>query len=541
MTKVSLRQLEQFTLLTIAALATAHALPVQATQPTPSEHIANPAFATQAQANPLLAIDQNRVTVVDRIVREWGESLTWSNAGINNVQLREMLMGLRADHLLAASLAGNLDGLRNVLANALTSTAQVTASLLQAKALGDVGDDLVYTPVTPCRVVDSRFGGGGTLAAGATRNWLAANPGGNFTAQGGSGTNCGITIKPAAVLVNITVANTGAGPAFLTAWPYNQAQPLASTLNWTSGNTQIANAVIVPLCTGACADDFSFYVSSATDVIVDIAGYFARPKNYGGTHVITGLYATDSGGFSNTASGLYSTVAGGAGNTASAGSSTVGGGNGTTASGSYSTVAGGSTNTAFGYASFAAGSFANANYDGCFVWGDNTTTNLVQCDAANRFVVRAEGGIFMFAGNDGINAQTHYTGVGVAPGAQAWTAQSDRAGKDNLRPVNAKEVLRKVATMPITTWNWRSQDPLIRHMGPMAQDFAAAFGLGETPKGISTIDADGVALAAIQGLAQELTARDARIERQRLQIKAQQRRIEALEDSIAHLQGVYRK
>src|SRR5207253_5892332 len=136
--------------------------------------------------------------------------------------------------------------------------------------------------------------GGGTLAAGDTRNWLAANPAGTFVAQGGSNSNCGIPIKPTAVLVNITVANTGAGPAFLVAWPYNQVRPNAATLNWTAANTQVANAVIVPLCTGTCADDFSFYVSSGTDVIADVAGYFARPKHYGGTHVITGLAAIDS-------------------------------------------------------------------------------------------------------------------------------------------------------------------------------------------------------------------------------------------------------
>jgi trimeric autotransporter adhesin len=61
--------------------------------------------------------------------------------------------------------------------------------------------------------------------------------------------------------------------------------------------------------------------------------------------------------------------------------------------------------------------------------------------------------------------------------------------------------------MSIATWNWKSQDASIRHMGPMAQDFHAAFGLGETDKGISTMDADGVALAAIQGMHQELMER----------------------------------
>ena len=181
--------------------------------------------------------------------------------------------------------------------------------------------------------------------------------------------------------------------------------------------------------------------------------------------------------------------------------STVGGGYFNTASGSSSAIRGGYSNTAFGSASFAAGTNANANYDGCFVWGDGCTFNEVRCDEQNRFVVRATHGIFMFTGG---NTQASYTGAVLPPGATAWIAGSDRAGKDNLRPVDIKAVLHKVAAMPIATWNWKSQDASIRHMGPMAQDFHAAFGLGEMPTGISTVDADGVALAAIQGLHQML-------------------------------------
>src|SRR2546429_2575795 len=71
----------------------------------------------KAQApSPLLAIDQHRTTVVERIDSQWGEALAYSGAGVSRPQLREMLMGLRADHLLAASLAGSLTGLRDVLA-----------------------------------------------------------------------------------------------------------------------------------------------------------------------------------------------------------------------------------------------------------------------------------------------------------------------------------------------------------------------------------------------------------------------------------------
>ena len=75
--------------------------------------------------------------------------------------------------------------------------------------------------------------------------------------------------------------------------------------------------------------------------------------------------------------------------------------------------------------------------------------------------------------------------------------------------------------MSIATWNWKSQDAGIRHMGPMAQDFYAAFGLGETDKGISTVDGQGVALAAIQGLYQVVQEKDASIEALKAQIETQ--------------------
>jgi hypothetical protein len=65
-------------------------------------------------------------------------------------------------------------------------------------------------------------------------------------------------------------------------------------------------------------------------------------------------------------------------------------------------------------------------------------------------------------------------------------------------------VLDKVAGLSLVTWNYKDQDDSIRHMGPMAQDFYAAFGLGLGEKTIDTIDTNGVALAAIQALNVEL-------------------------------------
>ena len=82
--------------------------------------------------------------------------------------------------------------------------------------------------------------------------------------------------------------------------------------------------------------------------------------------------------------------------------------------------------------------------------------------------------------------------------------------------------------MPITTWVFKSR-PETRHIGPMAQDFAAAFALGIDDKHIATVDAEGVALAAIQGLYAELKERDATIAEQQRAIAELRERVSAAE------------
>jgi hypothetical protein len=79
---------------------------------------------------------------------------------------------------------------------------------------------------------------------------------------------------------------------------------------------------------------------------------------------------------------------------------------------------------------------------------------------------------------------------------------SDVNAKTGIAPVDGDEVLAAVAELPISTWSYRD-DPGVRHLGPMAQDFAAAFGLGESDTHIASLDTSGVALAAIQALAAE--------------------------------------
>ena len=99
----------------------------------------------------------------------------------------------------------------------------------------------------------------------------------------------------------------------------------------------------------------------------------------------------------------------------------------------------------------------------------------------------------------------------LAPNSGQWSALSDRNAKANFAAVDPQMILQRVAAIPIQLWNYKGQDASIRHIGPMAQDFYGAFGVGEDNRHIGTVDADGVALAAIQGLYREGQQKDARI------------------------------
>jgi hypothetical protein len=90
---------------------------------------------------------------------------------------------------------------------------------------------------------------------------------------------------------------------------------------------------------------------------------------------------------------------------------------------------------------------------------------------------------------------------------------SDRNLKRDVEPVDEQAVLERVAQMSVSTWSYKSDDPSVRHLGPMAQDFYAAFGLGDTDRAYNSIDAHGVALAAIKALYERGRELDARIER----------------------------
>ena len=272
------------------------------------------------------------------------------------------------------------------------------------------------------------------------------------------------------------------------------------------------------------------------------------------------------------ANGNYSTAMGGA----------------TTAGGDYSTTLGFGTSTSSDAStSLAAGASAHANHSGCFTWGDGSAT--FNSSGPNRFEVLATGGVIFNTGSSSVglansagvdfgygNGQkvnfwggahgvgfqsgttyfrtsqyfgwyrggVHDNGATNAGGGDVLMAlssaglrvngtlvsASDRNLKENFASVSPISVLDKVAALPITEWNFKT-DSGTRHLGPMAQDFHAAFGLGSDDKGIATVDEGGVALAAIQGLNQK-------VEEQRAVITAKEQNILSLEERLAKLERI---
>ena len=96
--------------------------------------------------------------------------------------------------------------------------------------------------------------------------------------------------------------------------------------------------------------------------------------------------------------------------------------------------------------------------------------------------------------------------------------------------MNAETVLEKLVAMPVQSWNYKWEaDDAVPHLGPMAQDFKAAFYPGRDDKSISTLEFDGVELAAIKGLNQKLEDRSRKLEAENAELK---QRLDALEKII---------
>jgi trimeric autotransporter adhesin len=299
----------------------------------------------------------------------------------------------------------------------------------------------------------------------------------------------------------------------------------------------------------------------------NIASGEASTVGGGDNNQAQGTSAAVSGGHNNIAFSPYVTVGGGHENDAAGTGSVIGGGfNHLTSDTRYATIGGGFENSIQGgdpreaFAatipggrdneanapySFAAGRRATVkgDHDGAILFADSRNVDF-NSRAANEFAVRATGGVRFVSAIRANGAPR--AGVRLDRGDNQWRALSDRNAKENFVAVDGRDILERLASIPLETWNYKTQDPSIRHIGPMAQDFHAAFKVGTDDKHIGTVDADGVALAAIQGLYEVVQEKDAQIAAQQQQIAALQEhnhqleaRMVALEESVrAEAQGV---
>ena len=249
---------------------------------------------------------------------------------------------------------------------------------------------------------------------------------------------------------------------------------------------------------------------------------------------------TVGGGNANTASASGATVAGGGGNVAAGGGSTVGGGTENHALGDDSTIPGGYKNRVLNGSGFAAGYYASSS-GGSIVFSTGVWTNRVFINPAptyfesattNEFAVLASGGV-RFVSDYNVNTGAPTTGVYLPHADGSWHTLSDRNAKEDAASVNPREILERLTTLPVQTWRYKGQEKSVRHIGPMAQDFQAAFGVGIDDKHIATVDADGVALAAIQGLHELVKEKEFQIQKLQSANSELEKRLTALEDLVS--------
>jgi hypothetical protein len=162
--------------------------------------------------------------------------------------------------------------------------------------IGDVAADIIFTPLPPCRLIDTRLAGG-AFAANETRNYDLIGPA-NFASTGGNPAGCGIpaTTTPVtsttygnrvrSLVLNLTAVFPTAN-GNLRAWPTNQPIPLAAVLTYSPTMYAVANGLALQTCDAAVAagtpclgGDLSIRADTAsTDLVVDVLGYYA-PVSY---------------------------------------------------------------------------------------------------------------------------------------------------------------------------------------------------------------------------------------------------------------------
>ena len=230
--------------------------------------LASAAATAPDSTDPLVGVDRNRIAIIGDIVQSFQRDLDAGNLAEEADKLRARLAKLRADKLLAASLATSYGTLKSILDDAEKLAASVaSAGASRAKALGDANKDLVYTPMAPCRMIDTRgFGApivGGPFAPNERRAYV---PNGL----------CGLPLTGVSnLMITFTTQNLtpGSGGYLGIVGP---GAPVSTTVDiFNIGQVWSASNVTVSTGPGG---QFDVFVNTATaNLVVDVLGYFAAP------------------------------------------------------------------------------------------------------------------------------------------------------------------------------------------------------------------------------------------------------------------------
>ncbi len=222
----------------------------------------------------------------------------------------------------------------------------------------------------------------------------------------------------------------------------------------------------------------------------------------------------------------------------------------------YTVKAGGQGSVALGYRTTANNDYSvaigyrasNNTHTGTMVMGDESTTDSVRNQADNEFRARYNGGFRLrvsTAANGNTPGAGGNVGCDLTVAVPTWTCASSRTVKQAFEDVDGDYVLARIAATPVTTWEMIGDSTHIRHMGPVAEDFHAAFGLGLGPTAIGLGDIDGVNFAGVKALAlrtERLMQENAQlideVSRLRLEVgqtQGQARKVAALEAELAQL------
>jgi hypothetical protein len=439
-----------------------------------------------------------------------GDSFVGNGSGLTSLNASNLTSGTVADSLLSANVALR-GGPNNFIGNQTVTSGNVGIGTTSPQRLLQVGDATVVGTTGMIRVA-SRANGGS-----AARLWdfgCPINPANNLDT---TGTNFSFIIQDTATSV----------PSFLIRWDTHNIGLGTTTPNFPLSFTNVLGDKIALWDSGS-GNSFGFGMQSNqlqihtdatnSDIVFGTGSStsFAETMRIKGTGNV-GIGTNDStaklsiAGVTNYNSGLKLT--------------------GTSANGVGLALAN-SASSGHQYSLFSSGT-NNSIGAGGFAIYDETAIQW-------RLVIAPNGNVG-FGNTNPTNLLV--VGSGTNPAycdGMTWHSTSDRNRKTDFASVNPQDILEKVAALPITEWRYTNEIGAL-HLGPMAQDFMAAFHLGTDDKSIGAIDETGVALSAIQGLnkklEQQAKSKDAEIKELKLKNDSLAARLERLEKLVSKPEG----